>query len=284
MDESWQTMFGNRHDYQKVLAAPDKIYRWLEYWKDEMQLLSEVKGGVIFIIAGDTPPFWAGDIRKNHGNDPHNVPALIEGSRFPEALELAPSQSFAGLFQVMDYLRMKYAPNVKLGYTLKTWGIAASSKLFTPPETKWATDPDMKIMADYINNFGIEFDILAFNFNPRSSGYTDEEYRIGARYFGEISKLLNSRDNIKPKLWIWKVSLWNQEHTSFYFQNIDYLVDSCNAIGMTLGHGNDLTKVSGFSDDAENENYVKSWMLEYYNSTVIDSISLHAVKGPVKWR
>ena len=283
VDESWQTLIGHRKNFTKDILEPEKLYKWFEFWKTQMQILGQVDGTVLYFIAGDAPPRWAGDIRKYFNNDPKNVPAKITESRFPEALERNPDQSFAGVFQMMDYLRMKYAPNVKLGYTLKTWGIAASSHLFTKPENGWQNEEDMQVMADYLNNYDVKFDILCFNFNPRGQHYTDEEYKIGVDYFGTISKNMKTRDNKPAKLWIWKVSLWS-EHPSFYFRNIDFLVHETNAIGMTLGHGNDLVKQSGFTDNAKDGIYIKSWMHEYYNNETIDTIPSHATKGLVYWR
>jgi hypothetical protein len=283
VDESWQTLIGHRKDYVSDVSKPEKIYKWLEFWKAQMKLLGKVEGTVLYFIAGDAPPFWAGNIRGNFNNDPKNVPAKITQSRFPEALERNPSQSFAGIFQMMDYLRMKYAPNVKLGYTLKTWGIAASRHLYTKPQNGWQNEQDMQVMADYLNNYDVKFDILCFNFNPKGTGYTDEQYKVGIDYFGTISKNMHTRDNQPVKLWVWKVSLWS-EHPSFYFRNIDFMVNEANAIGMTLGHGNDLVGQSGFSDNEKQEIYIRSWMHEYYNNETNTTLSKHATKGLVYWR
>jgi hypothetical protein len=281
-DESWQTMFGNRHKYKDVIKDPTKMYRWFEYFKDQMQILGTLEGTVLYIISGDSPPYWAGDIRTNNDNDPKKVEGKIIESRFPEVLERKPSNSFAGVFQMMDYLRMKYAPNVKLGYTLKTWGIA-TQRLYNEPDTGWDSSQDVKVMADYLNNYGVQFDFLSFNFNPRTT-HTTKEYKSAARYFGAISKKLTVRDSTTPKLWIWKLSLWNKDQTEFVFTNIDFLVNECNAIGVTLGHGNDLSGKAGFSDDSDKGIYLRSWIDEYFNNTEISSIPTHATQGVVEWR
>jgi len=282
-DESWQTLIGGRGAYRDDIQNPVKMYKWFEFFKDQMQILGRVKGTVLYIIAGDAPAYWAGDITSNYGADAKKVPAKLIESRFPEVLERKPDNSFAGVFQMMDYLRMKYAPNVKLGYTLKTWGIAASRDLFDT-EKDWSNDEEMQIMADYLNSFGVQFDFLSFNFNPRSSSHTTDEYKSASKYFGEISKHMLTRDGFVPKVWIWKVSLWNEEHTTFYFQNIEYLVNECNAIGMTLGHGNDLKNLDGFRDNPDSGIYIKSWLHEYFLDEYVDNIPKHATKGVVKWR
>lgn len=278
-DENWQVLIGNRHRYTKDIQDPVKMYRWLEYFKDQMQILGSIKGPVLYIIAGDAPAYWASDVRLNHSNDAKTIPAKLIQSRFPEVLERNPDNSFAGVFQMMDYLRLKYAPNVKIGYTIKTWGIAEKD-IYHEPEGGWDDRQSVKVMADYLNSFGVQFDFLAFNFNPRKK-HTQEEYESGAKYFGAISRQLKMRDSNIPKLWIWKLSLWNEEQTSFMFSHIDFLVNECNAIGMTLGHGNDLVSKSGFSD--ENGIYLKSWIEEYYKGEEKD-IPVHAHIGPVYWR
>jgi len=281
-DENWQTMIGKRWNYKKDILKPEKLYKWFEYFKDQMQILGDVNGTVLYVFGGDAPPNWASSIRSDHNNDASTIPAKVIESRFPEVLERDPSNSFAGVFQVMDYLRMKYAPNVKLGYTLKTWGLVTRD-IYHEPANGWENSQDVQIMADTLNSFGIQFDFLSFNFHPRTS-HTTDEYKSAAKYFGAISKLLNTRDSTIPKLWIWKLSLWNKEQPKFIFTNIDFLVNECNAIGVTLGHGNDLSGKSGFSDDTQNGIYVKSWIEEYFLDKEIDSIPIHATKGKVLWR
>jgi len=281
-DESWQTLIGGRGNYTKDILKPQKLYKWFEYFKDQMQILGKIKGTVLYILGGDAPPYWASSIRRSFNNDATNVPAKVIESRFPEVLERDPDNSFAGVFQMMDYLRMKYAPNVKLGYTLKTWGIVTKD-IYHEPQDGWDNNNDVQIMADTLNSFKVQFDILAFNFHPRST-HTTSEYESAAKYFAAISKLLDTRDNSKAKVWIWKLSLWNKEQPKFIFTHIDFLTNQCNAIGVTLGHGNDLSGKNGFSDDTKNQIYVKSWIQEYFKNITLDSIPIHATKGVVYWK
>jgi hypothetical protein len=284
-DESWQTMFGNRKSYKTVIQDSAKLYLWFKYFKDEMILLGNVKGTVLYIIAGDAPPYWAGDIRKNYKGDPAKIPAKVKESLFPEVLERQPGNNWAGVFQMMDYLRMKYAPNVKLAYTLKTWGLGGINPFLDEPSDGWDKSAGVKSLAAYLNNYHVQFDMLAFNFNPRSKGSTPVgQYNTAVRFYAAISKQMKTRDGFTPKVWIWKVSLWNKEHTTFYFQNIRYLVEQGNAIGMTLGHGNDLAKTSGFSNDPNKDIYIKSWIREYYTGTKDTKIPVHATQGVVRWR
>ncbi len=282
-DESWVKIVGARQNYAKDVLDPSKLYALFGYWKAEMQLLSEVDGQAMIIIAGDAPPHWAGSIHKNFNNNANAVPAKVLESRFPEALELNPPNSFAGVFQVLDYIRMKYAPNVKIGYTLKTWGVQGFS--FSEPSGGWDNHSGVKAMADYLNSFGVQFDILAFNFNPRDKDRSDDEYKAGAKYFAAISKKMKTRDGSKPKVWIWKVSLWSA-HPSFYFRNVDFMVRDANAIGMTLGHGNDFSGESGFKDFTRNngkKSLIHTWMHEYFEGKTIGD-GPHATPGPIYWR
>ena len=283
-DESWVNLMGARWHFTRDAMLPGKLNSLFSYWKAEMQMLAKAGGPVIVIFAGDAPPYWAGAINKNFHNDANQVPAKVLESRFPEALELNPPNSFAGVFQVLDYIRMKYAPNVKLGYTLKTWGVQGFS--FSEPSGGWDNSPGVKAMADYLNSFGVQFDVLAFNFNPKEkSDRTDDEYKAGTKYYAAISRKMKTRDGSKPKVWIWKVSLWSA-HPSFYFRNVDFLVRDGNVIGMTLGHGNDLANKKGFEDFTRKngkKSLINTWMHEYFQHKKIGN-GPHATPGPVYWR
>jgi len=271
-DESWTVFMGHRKSYESTVMDPVKVYKWLFYWKTEMMQLGQLKNGVLHIFAGDPPPYFMGNIRTDHDNNASNVPAKIKESRFPDALELNPPQTFAGLFQVMDYIRMKYAPNVRLGYTLKEWGSQGLAD--EEPGGGWENDPALQKMADEINSFGVSWDYLAFNLNPTGTGgkRSDSVYKTRVKYFGTVAKKLLKRDGKTPahaKAWIWKSSLWSN-HPSFYFRNIDFLVNDANIAGMTLGHGNDWSghRLDDFKEPAKNWP-LKSWIEEYYHSQKI---------------
>ena len=266
-DESWTVFMGHRKDFEGAIQNPHKLYRWFFYWKAEMQMLGRLKNGVIHIFAGDPPPYFMGTIRTKYDNDASNVPAKIAETRFPDAMELNPPQTFAGIFQVMDYMRMKYAPNVRMGYTIKEWG--SQGLRDTEPEGGWENDATLQRMADEINSLGVSFEYLAFNFNPSGAGgkRSDEVYKARARYFGTVARKLLKRDGKTPvggRVWIWKTSLWSN-HPSFYFRNIPFLVNQANIAGMTLGHGNDWSghELGDYMDPAKDWP-LKSWIEEYY--------------------
>ena len=266
-DESWTVFMGHRANFESAIMDPHKLYRWFFYWKTEMQILGNLKNGVIQIFAGDPPPYFMKEIRKSYDNNAANVPANIAQSRFPDAMELNPPQTFAGIFQVMDYIRMKYAPNVRMGFTLKEWGSQGLSD--TEPEDGWQSDPELQDMADELNSLGVCFEYLGFNFNPSGEGgrRSDEIYKVRAKYFGTVAAKLVKRDGNTPagaKAWIWKSSLWSN-HPSFYFRNIRFLVNQANIAGMTLGHGNDWSgnALDDYADPAKDWP-LKSWIEEYY--------------------
>ena len=264
-DESWTVFMGSRKYFESAIQDPHKLYRWFLYWKTEMQMLGKLKNGVIHIFAGDPPPHFMGVIHSKYDDNASKVPAKIAETLFPEVLELNPPQTFAGIFQVMDYIRMKYAPNVRLGYTIKEWGSQGIKD--TEPAGGWENDPTLQRMADEINSFGVSFDYLAFNFNPTVGDRSDNIYKARAKYFGAISKKLLKRDGKtlnNAKVWIWKSSLWSN-HPSFYFRNIDFLVNQANVAGMTLGHGNDWKghQLGDYTAPATRWP-LKSWIEEYY--------------------
>ena len=266
-DESWPVFMGHRKDFDKAVLDPEKLYRWFFYWKTEMQILGRLNNGVIHMFAGDPPPYFMKAIKASYDNNASNVPANIAQTRFPDALELNPPQTFAGVFQVMDYIRMKYAPNVRMGYTIKEWG--SQGLRDTEPAGGWEHDPELQKMADEINSLGVCFDYLGFNFNPTGEGgkRSDDIYKARARYFGTVASKLLKRDGKTPvgaKAWIWKSSLWSN-HPSFYFRNISFLVHRANIAGMTLGHGNDWAghQLGDYVDPAKDWP-LKSWIEEYY--------------------
>ena len=275
---------GSRKNILSVVGNPYNVNAVLSIWKAQMQLLATVKGQVLFIIAGDAPPYWGGLIREKYHNDANKLPVKLLESRFPEALELNPPNSFAGFIQVLDYLRMKYAPNVKLGYTLKTWGTKGFA--YEEPPEGWDKNEGVKVMAAYLNSFDVPFDILSFNFNPSKGDRSDEEYKAGARYFAAISKKMRpTHNNTTPKVWVWKTKIFT-DHPSFFFRNVDFMIREGNAIGVTVSHWNELAKEGGFKDytlSNGKKSLIKTWMHEYYLGKKIGD-GPHATPGPLYWR
>lgn len=249
--DDWQTHFGHRINFaSEIMENPEKLYQWFEIWKATLQKLNQIQGPVLVANHPDPMATWSGEIQRDYNGDPKNVPAKLNESKFPDVLELNPHQSFAGIWQTIDYMRRKYAPNVMISYTLKTWG--STGYKYTEPEGGWDNSPEVQAQADYLNNYGVQWDAITYNFNPGAGYHTDEEYRAGSKYFSAVSKKLKNQDNRPAVTYAWKTNIsdkyytdpygdWLEDaHLTYFFRNIDFLADSTNCIGITVGYGNQL--------------------------------------------
>ena len=258
-EEQWQYIIGHRKQYASQLADPQKVYYWLEFFKTQMERLSVVTNGIAYeIFAGDTPAAWIPGVRVDFGNSASNVFASVHESRFPEALEINAEDSMAGFFKVQDYLRMKYAPNVRFGYVMKERGA------FNTVET----------ISDFLNSLGGCFEVIGFNCNPSLAPRSEEDYLKIMRNNAKIVRRVHSRHWGHPKLWIWKVSTWKMEHINFWFKHIGMMSEN-EIIGLTLGHGNDLVRWSGWREP------IKTYLHQYYSGK---SEPGGATPGPVYWK
>ncbi len=258
-NEQWQYLMGNRHDYASQLANPHKVYSWFEFFKTQMERLSAVTNGIAYeIFAGDTPAAWISDVRKDFGNNASNVFASVHASRFPEALEINAEDSMAGFFQVLDYMRMKYAPNVRFGYVMKERG--AFNTVDTVPV--------------YLNSLGGCFEVIGFNYNPTLPPRPEEDYLRVMKENAEIVRRVHSRHWGHPRIWVWKISTWKQEHVEFWFKHIGLMSEN-EIIGLTLGHGNDLVNWSEWQEP------LKTYLRQYYSG---ESALDGATPGPVYWK
>jgi len=289
--DTWQKILGKRKEYRdQIINHPEKLYNFFEDHKKRLLKLAEVKGTVLLAFHPDPMAYWSGDITRNSNGDPGSIPAKIKESNYTDALELDPPQTFAGIWQVIDYMRRKYAPNVMMSYTLKTHG--SKGFAYVEPQEGWDNNEGVQTEADYLNNYGVQWDVITYNFNPTSGNHTDDEYKAAAKYFGAVARKLHNRDNKKVKTYIWKVSMWpslwknndvstwKPDHTSFIFRNVDYLVNECETIGATLGYGNEYK--AGY-DEFERICFppvVYKWLREYYLNENIN-VTPHATKGKV---
>jgi hypothetical protein len=289
--DTWQKIVGKRKTFRTdIVEHPEKLYDLFEDHKKRLQKLAKVKGTVLMVFNPDPMAHWSGKIIREENGDPHSLPAKIKESKHPDALELNPPQTFAGIWQVMDYMRRKYAPNVMMSYTLKQWGSMGIAD--EEPAEGWDNNEGVQKEADYLNSYGVQWDVITFNFNPTWGKHTDDQYKSIAKYFGAVARKLHNKDNKKVKTYIWKVSMWpnlwqnndvnkwNPDHTSFIFRNVDYLVNECETIGATLGYGNEYK--AGFDEFGRIcfPPVVYKWMREYYFSEDID-VTPHATKGKV---
>jgi len=287
----WQRIVGRRHDFRTdIMEHPEKLYDLFEDHKQRLLKLAQIKGTVLMVFNPDAMAHWSGTIIRTNDGDPNSIPAKIKESNYPDALELDPPQTFAGIWQVIDYMRRKYAPNVWITYTLKQWGTIGISD--TEPPEGWDNNADVQTQADYLNNYGVQWDVLSYNFNPTWGNHSDDQYKSIAKYFGAVARKLHNRDNKPVKTYIWKVSMWpslwqsndvstwRPDHASFIFRNIDYLVNECETIGATLGYGNEYH--AGIDEFGRIcfPPVIYKWMREYYYSENVN-VTPHATLGKV---
>ncbi|MDC3250007.1 hypothetical protein OAU52_00100 [bacterium] len=284
--DDWQTHFGHRINFDtEIMENPEKLYQWFEIWKTALLKLKLIDGPVL--VAGHPDPMatWSRQIQGEYQGDPKNVPAKLNETRHPDVLELSPHQSFAGIWQTIDYMRRKYAPNVMISYTLKTWG--STGFAYEAPEGGWEKSQEVQKQADYLNNYGVQWDVLTYNFNPTSGYHTDEQYKAAASYFGAVSQKLTNRDKRHVMTYVWKTGIndsyyddpygdWiGNSHVDFFFRNIQFLADSTRGIGMTIGYGNQLQ-----------ENFppaIQKWLIEYFKGEE-QNITPHGTIGKVMIR
>jgi len=278
----WQEIVGSRHDMPSQLMNSQNIYNYLSDFKEKMIKLSEAKGAVVFGFEPDPMATWMAIIRNEYNNDPNNIPAKLNDSGIPEVLELNPPQNFAGFWQVIDYIRKKYAPNVMLAPTVKVWGLPGNTAN-EPPEG-WAGHPNVLLAAEQLENFGVNWDALAFNYNP-GSVQEDSVYLKIARYVAEVAKEMDTHSagkRVRPYFWKTKTlaqhytlpeSEWTVPDISFQMRHINYLV-SIGYAGMNIGYGNQLIEYDILPP------LVKCWLEEYFNGEE-GECEPHATLGPI---
>ncbi len=264
-DGSLTKFMGDRKHFIKALQDPQALYRWFFYWKTQMLQLGQLDNGVITILVGNLLPYVLGEVQQHYKGDLSKVPAVVSQSRFPDALERNPTQTLAGVFQVMDYMRMKYAPNVRLGLALKEW--KAQGMQDEVPDGGWENDPGVEAMAALINSMGVSWDYVGFDLKVAKEKREESVLQAHIQYFGAVAKKLLTRDGERlnhAKTWIWRSSL-ESDYPSFYFSHIDFLVNEANVAGMILGRGKEWRRVKR-ADLFPNTKYwsLKRWLEEYY--------------------
>jgi len=283
--DQWGKIMGSRKGVAEQLRNPDKIYKYFDAFKQTMKKLSEAKGSVLLGFEPDPMAYFMGFIRKNYQNDPNNLPAKIKESNFPEALEINPPQNFAGFWQVIDYIREKYAPNVMLAPTIKTWGIPTDPK--AEPQGGWSgEDEGVLKVVEYYQNYGVNWDALAFNYNP-GKVHDDESFKSIARYVAAIAKNMNNdKTGMRVRPYFWKTKItkehydgtpekdWHYDDISFEMRNIEFLAD-LGFTGINLGYGNEISKPNKLPP------LVECWLKEYFNGEE-GECSPHGTIGIVK--
>ncbi len=248
---NYESIFRDRKNYTNTLQDVDTLKQYFNDYITTLKKLSVAKGHIVMNFSADPLAYFTGDIRKNYGNDPHNVPAKIHESGIIEQEGLSSDipDNFAGFWQVFDQLRYKYVPNLNLAYTIKTWGIGVDPS--KEPEGGWKSTSDgAKEIVEYLNNFGVAWDAVAFNYNPGK--VTDDETMLKmARFFGAVSDgVVNDKTGQRVRTFIWKTKIvpqhylkdeseWSYKSLSFEMRHIEDLADLGYA-GINLGYGNEL--------------------------------------------
>ncbi len=279
---TWGDYMGNRHDVVNQMQDPQKIKDYFEHFRSTMKKMSDAKGTAVVSLEPDPFAFFMSFIRNNYNNDPHNLPALVNESGFDDLPENV-SNDFAGFWQVIDHLRKKYAPNVMLAPVIKTWGIGINPA--NVPPGGWEQSSDIDVYVNYYNNYGVDWDALAFNYNP-GHVHDDQVFKDIATFYVAIAKRMHNNYTNRPVYpYIWKtkitgehydgtpVSQWNYDDLSFQMRNIEYLA-SIGYRGMNLGYGNEFAHNGYFSP------IISGWLKEYFYG-IPQNVTPHATIGRV---
>ena len=277
---------GGRKSYVTDLQNVGLMDNYLGGIKQTFQLLATAKGRVLVNFPPDPLAYFAGDIRKNYNNDARNVPSRINETRIvrDEGFGEIPA-NFAGFWQVIDRLRCRYAPNVMLAYTLKTWGIGVDPG-HPPHGDAWQkSDQEIRNKVAYLQSYGVDWDALAFNYNPGAVHHDKAMARRIATYYAAIAKGLgvSRRTGSQVRPFIWKTKICPEQYLNddpnqwrygadLYFEmtNIRYLA-SLGYAGINLGYGNELIG-SGKSWPSQWKGrplilppILKCWLKEYFS-------------------
>jgi hypothetical protein len=248
VSDKWHLIMGNRKNFVQAVRDTNKVRLYFEYVKKLFQNMSYYRRGIVNF---EPDPFgsFSKVIRSQFGGDPARVYVPLDKVNMPEVKELNPPNNFAGFWQVVDYLRQKYAPQIMIAPTIKMWGIPVNIVKTPEPNGGWkADDPQVKQMWEYYARYGVHWDGLAFNFN--GSHLTDDQYKKVVRYFVAVADGCSNYYHKPMYTFIWKVKIyafhykqppqqWRVNELNFVFRNIPFLAAQ-GVRGMVIGYGNEL--------------------------------------------
>ena len=287
VSDKWHKFFGDRKNFVNELKNTEHIKAYFQYIKGIITKLDTVPQAVINF---EPDPFgsFSKIIRKEYSGDPNNVPVPLSKVNFPEIKELNPPDNFAGFWQVIDYMRNKYAPQIMIAPTIKEWGIPAKI-LKDKPENGWNKNaPQVIEMSNFYEKFGVNWDALAFNINDQKR--PDSEFKTIVEYFTSVAKAMKNKKTGKPVYsFIWKtmilkdhftkpVEKWPVNELSFEFRNIDFLA-AHGVRGMVVGYGNQLS--GKYADKNTLPPMLECWLKEYFNEKK-QNCSPHGTIGTIK--
>lgn len=268
VSDKWHLIMGDRKNFVQAVQDTHRVRLYFEYVKRIFQHLSPFPRGIIN-FEPDPMGSFSKIIRSKYNGDPRLVPVPLDKVNMPEVRELNPPNNFAGFWQVVDYLRHKYAPQIMIAPTIKVWG--TSGKPGKEPQGGWkADDPQVRPMWEYYARYGVQWDGLAFNFNGKMR--PDSVYKSIVRYFCAVADGMSSTYHRPMYKFIWKVKIydfhynkapdqWPVNELQFIFGNIPFLA-SLGVRGVVIGYGNELNGLYAHKDKLPPA--LVCWLKEYF--------------------
>ncbi len=268
VSDKWHLIMGDRKKFVQAVQDTHRVRLYFEYVKRIFQHLAPFPRGIVN-FEPDPMGSFSKIIRSHYNGDPRLVPVPLDKVDMPEVKELNPPNNFAGFWQVIDYLRQKYAPQIMIAPTIKVWG--TSGKPWKEPAGGWTPgDPQVKPMWQYYARYGVNWDGLAFNFNGKK--LPDSTYRSIVRYFVAVADGMSQVYHKPMYKFIWKVKIYKFHYTKppqqwpvnelqFIFRNIPFLA-SHGVHGVVIGYGNQLNGL--YAKKGELPPALVCWLKEYF--------------------
>ena len=268
VSDKWHLIMGERKNFINELQDTQKVRKYFLYIKKLFQNLSYFQRGIVNFEPDPMGSFYK-IISKQYNSDPNLVYVPLSQVNMPEVHELNPPDNFAGFWQVIDYLRKKYAPQIMIAPTIKVWG--NSGKPWKEPAGGWTyDDPQVRPMWEYYARYGVQWDGLAFNFNGKKQA--DSVYKSIVKYFCAVADGMSRYFHRPMYKFIWKVKIydfhyskppsqWPVNELEFVFRNIPFLA-SMGVRGMVIGYGNQLNGLYAPKDVLPPA--LVCWLKEYF--------------------
>ncbi|HVT65733.1 MAG TPA: serine/threonine-protein kinase [Mycobacteriales bacterium] len=159
----------------KILRSP-KLMK--PYWESTIELLKELEsvGKPVFLVVDLSVP---ANVQSAGGNDPRAIPAAVDSSGVTELRGLP--NSFAGWAQAWVTLRNSLAPQVKLGWSVDSYGVGDYLIPNRPSDPVLAQY--QQAFKEFYGRLGTKFDFIDY-----TVGYGDGA-KIGPEYVARPSDI-----------------------------------------------------------------------------------------------
>jgi hypothetical protein len=214
--------------------------------------------GVDPIVLHVEPDLWGYVQRSSIHDDASSVPAKVAATGLPELAGLP--DNAAGFAEAIVRLRDQYAPNVLLAYPVSVWGTGVDIAISDPIDAE--VDALSARTVAFYRSLGANFDLLAFEFADRDSGYREivdhagrqgwwnaADFRRNERYVGDVTRALQ-RSGV-----MWQIPLGNtrmlaMNNTTGHYQDnrVETLLDpsltelkryrDAGIVGLLFGNAN----------------------------------------------